>query len=170
MAIESRTPSTDADGVSRRLVLRTAAVAGVAAAGVGLAACGSSDSSSGDSSAGGGSSQTADTGASTPADTGGGAAGGIAQTADIPVKGGKVVDAGGKKIVVTQPAQGDFKAFSAICTHQGCTVNQVTNNVIMCPCHGSQYSAEDGSVKGGPAPKALAPVSVKVSGDSIVQG
>ena len=54
--------------------------------------------------------------------------------ADIPVGGGKVFDA--LKVVVTQPTAGDYKAFSAVCTHQGCTVNGVSNGVITCPCHG----------------------------------
>ena len=81
--------------------------------------------------------------------------------------GGVILD--GPKIVVTQPAAGDFKAFTAVCTHQSCLVTSVSDNVISCPCHGSRYSAEDGSVENGPAPAPLAAVSIKVEGDSIVQ-
>jgi Rieske Fe-S protein len=168
MAIESRTPQSDADGVSRRSVIRTAAVAGaVAVAGVGLAACGGGDSGSGSDGSGG--NGTTAPGSDTPAATGnGGGTGAIANTADIPVGGGVIVKAGGQPVVVTQPKQGDFKAFSAICTHQGCTVNKVQNGTIICPCHNSQYSAEDGSVTGGPAPQPLPKVNVKVEGTGIV--
>jgi Rieske Fe-S protein len=68
---------------------------------------------------------------------------------------------------VTQPAKGTFKAFSAVCTHAGCTVSSVANGVISCPCHGSKYSAADGSVQSGPAPAPLAAKKVTVQGDSI---
>jgi Rieske Fe-S protein len=170
MAIESRTPQPDVDGVSRRSVIRTAAVAGaVALAGVGLAACGDSGDSA-DSAGTGTSPGTNPPPTDSPETTpdGGAAAAAIANTADIPVGGGKVVKAGGQPIVVTQPAAGDFKAFSAICTHQGCEVNKIENGTIVCPCHNSRYSAEDGSVTGGPAPRALAKFGIKVEGDSIV--
>lgn len=98
---------------------------------------------------------------------GGDAAAGAAltTTSDIPEGGGKVF--GDKKVVVTQPTAGDFKAFSAVCTHQGCAVKSVQEGVIHCPCHNSNFSIADGSVKSGPATKALPSVPIKVSGDSI---
>ena len=71
------------------------------------------------------------------------------------------------KVVVTQPTAGVFKAFTAVCTHQGCIVASVANGTINCPCHGSMYSVADGSVKGGPAPAPLAAVPVTVAGDTI---
>ena len=61
----------------------------------------------------------------------------------------------GQKVVVTQPVPGTFKAFSAVCTHQGCTVNKVAAETIDCPCHGSKYAIADGSVVHDPAPKPL---------------
>ena len=65
-------------------------------------------------------------------------------------------------------AAGDFKAFTAICTHQGCTVNAVADNVISCPCHGSQYDAS-GRIRKGPAPKNLVVPDYKFVSDTLVQ-
>jgi Rieske Fe-S protein len=89
----------------------------------------------------------------------------LASTSDIPVGGGKVF--AGDKVVVTQPTPGTFKAFSAICTHRGCTVNKVSDGTIDCPCHGSKYAIADGSVVNGPAQRSLAGREVTVSGDAV---
>lgn len=70
--------------------------------------------------------------------------------------------------MVTQPVPGTFRGFSAICTHEGCTVNKVTGGVIRCPCHGSQYAIADGSVVHGPAPRALDQRLITVSGDTLL--
>lgn len=96
----------------------------------------------------------------------GGAA--LASTADIPVGGGTVFKE--QEVVVTQPAPGEFKAFSAICTHRGCTVGDVTGGTINCPCHGSKFKISDGSVANGPATQPLAEAKVTVSGNSIALG
>jgi Rieske Fe-S protein len=132
------TNSISSAPVSRRTVLASAAAIGAAGA---LAACGSST-------------------------TAGTAQGPITvSTSDVPVGGGKIVSDAG--VVVTQPSAGTFKAFSAVCTHQGCTVGSVANNTITCPCHGSQFSAVDGSVKQGPAAGPLAAKTVAVNGTNI---
>ncbi|WP_175439109.1 Rieske (2Fe-2S) protein [Streptomyces vilmorinianum] len=89
----------------------------------------------------------------------------LARVADIPVGGGKVL--ADKGVVITQPAAGEFKAFSSKCTHQGCAVSGVADGVITCPCHQSLFDASDGSVKGGPATSPLPPTPIKVEGDSI---
>jgi Rieske Fe-S protein len=94
--------------------------------------------------------------------------GALAATSEVPEGGGKIID--GKNIVLTQPQAGSFKAFTAVCTHQGCIVNQIGNGTIDCPCHGSKFSIKDGSVVNGPATSPLAPVAIKVEGTSIVQG
>jgi Rieske Fe-S protein len=72
----------------------------------------------------------------------------------VPVGGGKVFQA--QKVVVTQPTAGAYKAYTAVCPHQGCLVNKVAAGTISCPCHGSEFSAADGSVTEGPAKKGLA--------------
>ncbi|KUO11160.1 Rieske (2Fe-2S) protein [Streptomyces sp. DSM 15324] len=93
------------------------------------------------------------------------AGGALAKTTDIPEGGGRIFSA--EKVVVTQPAKGDFKAFSAVCTHQGCTVGSVANGTINCPCHQSQFRIADGSVASGPATKPLPAKQITVQGDTI---
>jgi Rieske Fe-S protein len=139
-------------GIDRRTVIRSAGIVGVGAVGaVTLAACGSSSDTA---------SKPAASSASSAAP-----AGGAIKVADIPVGGGKVFDA--EKIVVTQPKAGEFKAFSAVCTHKGCTVKKVADGTIDCPCHGSKFDMTTGAVKAGPAPAPLPPKTATVSGDSI---
>jgi Rieske Fe-S protein len=91
----------------------------------------------------------------------------LALTSDVPVGGGKIL--ADKKIVITQPRAGSFEAFTAVCTHQGCAVSSVSGGTINCPCHGSKFGIANGSVVTGPAASALAPVSIKVQGTSIVR-
>jgi Rieske Fe-S protein len=91
----------------------------------------------------------------------------LASTAEVPNGGGKIID--GKNIVLTQPAAGVFKAFSAVCTHQGCIVSSIANGTIDCPCHGSEFSIKDGSVVHGPATSPLPGIAIKVEGTSIRQ-
>ncbi|MEV4675082.1 MULTISPECIES: Rieske (2Fe-2S) protein [Actinomadura] len=90
----------------------------------------------------------------------------IAKAADVPVGGGKIY--GDEKVVVTQPTQGTFKAFTAVCTHQGCTVGSVRQGLINCPCHGSDFKITDGSVVKGPADKPLREYPVQVRNGGIV--
>ncbi|WP_406264791.1 Rieske (2Fe-2S) protein [Streptomyces sp. NBC_00191] len=138
-----------ARNMTRRAVVAAAGGAGLAVA---LTACGSSDD---------GSTSVADK------PTGGAGAGGggkeIAKITDIPEGGGKVIG----DVVVTQPKPGEFKAFSSKCTHAGCAVKEISNGTINCPCHGSQFSAADGSVTKGPATKPLPAASITVDGGSI---
>jgi nitrite reductase/ring-hydroxylating ferredoxin subunit len=134
-------PQTTLD-TTRRGALTGLGVAGVA---VVVAACGggssgSSDSSSGDSSA-------------------------LGSTSEIPVGGGKIFT--DEKVVVTQPTAGEFKGFSAICTHMGCTVDKIADGTIDCPCHGSKYSITDAHVVHGPAPKPLPTKNIKVANGKI---
>ncbi|WP_020140297.1 Rieske (2Fe-2S) protein, partial [Streptomyces sp. 351MFTsu5.1] len=119
---------------------------------------GSSTSQADQNASGGGASS--DSGASSGS---GGTA--LAKTSDIPEGGGTIFK--DKGVVVTQPTAGQFKAFSSKCTHQGCAVGSVADGVIVCPCHNSHFSVEDGSVKKGPATQPLPAAQITVSGDSI---
>jgi Rieske Fe-S protein len=89
----------------------------------------------------------------------------LISTAGVPVGGGTVL--ADEKIVVTQPEEGDFKAFSAICTHQNCVVADVADGTVNCTCHGSRFRITDGSVEQGPAPRPLPGERITVEGNSI---
>jgi Rieske Fe-S protein len=98
-----------------------------------------------------------------PAPAPGGGPAALAQTADVPVGGGLIVG----DTVITQPTDGEFKAFSSVCTHAGCAVNEVVDGTINCPCHGSRFSVEDGSPTAGPANGPLQEKQVTVDGTAI---
>lgn len=134
---------------TRRTVLAAAGLAGIGAAA--LAGCGGG----GDDAGGSG------------GDAGGGD-GGTISVSDVPVGGG-VINAA-QRVVVTQPAEGEFKAFSAVCPHEGCLVSRVADGTITCstPCgHGSSFDASTGAVKTGPATRGLSPMTVTASGDTL---
>ena len=147
--------------VSRKTVI---AGAGVGLAAAALAACssGGGDPKESEASESETSESDAATGQSTATSS---APAALTKTADVPVGSGVIVD----KVVVTQPAAGDFKGFSAVCTHAGCTLNEVVDGTINCPCHGSKFSL-DGAVVKGPAAKPLEAKAITVQGDSILLG
>lgn len=148
-------------GVTRRTVVTAAGAVAVTALG-GCAAYGRAATSPGGSPPTPAGSPAAPAG-SPPAPAGSPPAPGagvapLARTSDIPVGGGVVFpDA---QVVITQPRPGRFVAFSAVCTHQGCVVNEVAGGTINCPCHGSRFAVADGSVSKGPARRPLPPVQV----------
>jgi len=149
-------------GPARRTVIAAVGAAGLAVA---LTACGSDDDSSDASDTQAGANASGgDAGGSASASSGSGGTV-VAKTSDIPEGSGKIFNDAG--VVVTQPTAGKFKAFSYKCTHAGCPVTKVEKDLIICPCHGSQFSIEDGSVKHVPATKPLPTVAITVSGDEI---
>ncbi|GAA2516682.1 Rieske (2Fe-2S) protein [Pilimelia columellifera] len=158
------------EGVGRRSVLLGVGAVGATVALAGCTGDGSDDGSGdagnpGDQSATGaqpgGGSQSG--GAAQPGGVGTDA---LAEASAIPVGGGVVVE--GRQLVITQPTAGEYKGFAAECTHQGCPLKQIEGGTINCGCHGSKFSIEDGSVKAGPAKRALQERPVRKDGDSIV--
>jgi Rieske Fe-S protein len=85
--------------------------------------------------------------------------------ADVPVGGGLVVAT--RQVVLTQPVEGEVKAFSAVCPHQGCLVTEVRDGEIICPCHGSRFAVDTGDVVSGPAGRGLEERQVTVTDDGI---
>ncbi|MFJ5925359.1 Rieske (2Fe-2S) protein [Kitasatospora sp. NPDC092948] len=94
----------------------------------------------------------------------------LGAASEVPVGGGKVYRE--QAVVVTQPTAGEYKAFSAKCTHAGCLVNGVVKEQIQCLCHGSRFGISDGAVQDGPAPKPLPeyPVSVQNGKLQVTKG
>jgi Rieske Fe-S protein len=70
-------------------------------------------------------------------------------------------------IVLTRTPADEVHAFSAVCTHQGCTVDKVVDGTIDCPCHGSRFDANTGAVVSGPASRPLPSIPVVVRAGSI---
>ncbi|HEY3468787.1 MAG TPA: Rieske (2Fe-2S) protein [Amycolatopsis sp.] len=138
---------------SRRTVLTTgAAVAGAAVGAVALSACSSDDGKPGTA--------QAPIAAGTP----------LVALADVPVGQAKAAKApDGSDVIVARTSESACAAFSAICTHQGCTVAPKGADLV-CPCHGSVFNALTGEVKQGPANKPLPSVPVKVENGKVVAG
>jgi len=140
--------------MSESRITRRKVVTGTAMTAVGaplLAACGSGDG---------------DTGTDSSGDSGSGGSGPLVATSEVPVGGGVIV--ADRNLVATQPTEGTFKVFSSICTHRSCPVTKVAGGTIDCPCHGSRFSIEDGSVTQGPATTALEEVAFEVADGEIV--
>jgi Rieske Fe-S protein len=165
--------------IDRRAVL----IAGTAlGGGVALAACGASSSADPPASPDAGTPQSATTPAQTPSETSTSTgqadttapeatrppADALATLADIPVGGAVAASGpGGSPLLVARPAESKATVFSAICTHQGCTV-AAGERELVCPCHGSVYDASTGQVVSGPAPSALHVIPSKVVAGAVV--
>ena len=167
--------------ISRRSFIRLGTVLGVGAAGASvLAACGGSESGGGGGGksdgggahgggAGGGNAKTSSekTAGTAEKQASGGQA--IASTSEVaPGSAVKFKDSGNPAVLVHLQS-GDFVAYSAVCTHQGCTV-AYKNGQLACPCHGSVYDPANGAqVVAGPAPRPLPEIPVRIRGGEVVR-
>ncbi|MFJ9027053.1 Rieske 2Fe-2S domain-containing protein [Streptomyces sp. NPDC102274] len=133
---------------ARRTVLKGAALAGVA--GLGVAAC-STESKLGH--------------AETPTPT---APVDLGAAAEVPVGGAKLYRE--QRLVVSCPAKGEYKAFSAQCTHAGCLLEKLEGTVGDCPCHGSRFDVTTGAAIQGPATASLPEVPVTAEGGKLIAG
>lgn len=144
----------------RRTILIATGAGGAAAL---LAGCGDSGDDDASTEQTAETTETSGTGEATDAPEAGGQE--LTTTDDIPVGGGTIFK--DEKVVVTQPEEGQFKAFSAICTHQQCIVANVEGGTINCTCHGSKFSITDGAVENPPATRPLPEEKITVEGNSI---
>lgn len=170
--------------ISRERFIRVGAALGVSAASASvLAACGGGDtsgSSGGGDTGGTGSSSGASTMKETMETTGGSGettqmesatttSGAIASESEVAPGSAKKFKDGGKDAVLVRLDSGDFVAYSAVCTHQQCTV-AYKNGQLACPCHGSIFDAANGgAVTNGPANRPLPEIPIKVEGGNVVK-
>lgn len=103
----------------------------------------------------------------TPPSDGATGASGTVKREEVLSAGSKLVEVAGDVVLVIAVG-GELRAFSARCTHLGCTVRYArASGEIECPCHGGRF-AVDGRVVAGPPPAALAEYEVTVAGDDVV--
>jgi len=167
--MSTRNDEVPGEIVGRRTMLRGVVAGGAAVAGGALlAGCGSDDEgTSADPTSEASPQQSESTDPGSGNNNGGNSNTELVATTEVPEGGGVILAK--EQVVVTQPTAGEFACFSSICTHQGCEVGDVDGGTINCPCHGSQFSIEDGSVVTGPAAAPLPAVNVTVDGDSVVR-
>ncbi|MGZ4713170.1 MAG: Rieske 2Fe-2S domain-containing protein [Acidimicrobiia bacterium] len=70
----------------------------------------------------------------------------------------------GQPAVVVQATAQDFRCFSAVCTHAGCTV-EYSGGRLVCPCHGAEFDAASGAVLAGPAARSLPAIPIALGPD-----
>lgn len=90
-----------------------------------------------------------------------------ADVSDLPVGGSLSVAVEGNTYLLYRKDESTVLAYTAICTHQGCTVG-LGKNDFKCPCHGSEFSHDDGSRVAGPAKKPLARYAAAIDGQDVL--
>jgi nitrite reductase/ring-hydroxylating ferredoxin subunit len=90
--------------------------------------------------------------------------------AEIPPGTAKQFRAGEATVIVAQPVEGEFVAYSARCTHQGGVVQVIEGMTLRCPLHGAEYDATDGRNTLPPAPRPLDAIPVTESGGQLTLG
>lgn len=92
--------------------------------------------------------------------------------ADTPVGSSTYYPGAGARVIVAQPTQGQWFAYDATCTHEGCmTSDRDDAGNLVCPCHGSAFDPASGAPVAGPAEEPLATLTVEVDGqDLLIRG
>ena len=91
-----------------------------------------------------------------------------AKKTEIPLNSGKIFKFGNKPGILVRTASGEFKAFSAVCTHLDCIVQyRPDTKQIWCACHNGQYNLSGKNI-GGPPPRPLEEFQVNTRGDDVV--
>ena len=150
--------------ISRERFIRLGSALGVGAAVASLAACGGSGSSGGKQDDSGESKKAGSSAAGGEAQSGGAA---IARESEVAPGSAVEFKDGGQDAVLVHLESGDFAAYSAVCTHQGCTV-AYQKGQLACPCHGSVFDPANGAeVVTGPAQSPLPEIPVEVKGGQV---
>jgi Rieske Fe-S protein len=93
----------------------------------------------------------------------------IGDIKDLPPGSGKNFKFGSMPALITHTKDGELHAFSAVCTHLGCTVQfRPEKDLIWCACHGGCYDPSSGKNVAGPPPKPLLALKVEVVKDKII--
>ena len=91
-----------------------------------------------------------------------------AKLSEVPPNTGKIFKFGNKPGILVHTETGDFKAFSAVCTHLDCIVQyRPETKQIWCACHNGQYNLSGQNI-GGPPPRPLEEYEVNTRGDDVV--
>ena len=91
-----------------------------------------------------------------------------AKVGELATNAAKIFRFGTRPGILIHTPYGDYKAFSAVCTHLNCTVQYDDEaSVIWCACHNGKYDL-NGQVISGPPPRPLDAYQVNVRGDDIV--
>ena len=152
--------------ISRERFIRLGSALGVGAAVASLAACGGSGSSGGKQDDSGESKKAGSSAAGGEAQSGGAA---IARESEVAPGSAVEFKDGGQDAVLVHLESGDFAAYSAVCTHQGCTV-AYQKGQLACPCHGSVFDPANGAeVVTGPAQSPLPEIPVEVKGGQVLR-
>ncbi len=155
--------------ISRERFIRLGSALGVGAAAASLAACGGGAGSGSSSSGSGGSGGKEKAGSSAGGEAKGGGGAAIAQASEVAPGSALTFKEGGQDAVLVHLENGDFVAYSAVCTHQACTV-AYQKGQLACPCHGSVFDPANGAeVVTGPAQSPLPEVAIEVKGGQVLR-
>lgn len=90
-----------------------------------------------------------------------------AKVGELAPNSAKLFRFGSSSAILISTADGELRAFSAICTHLTCTVlYEGDTGTLFCPCHNGRFDLA-GNVISGPPPRPLDAFEVEVSGDDI---